>query len=99
MSLDDHYRDLANRLKSLRGLISDPPNGAKYAELFDEFVSVSEFELALHALCDSLLESVSALPDQTALDQIELLHQRMGLRDDCVSRLRQKRMASRGGSN
>jgi hypothetical protein len=96
VSLDDHYRDLANRLKSLRGLISIPPNGAKYAELFDEFVSVNEFELALHALCDFLLESVSTLPDRRALDQIEFLHQRMKLRDDCVSRLRQKRMASLG---
>jgi hypothetical protein len=86
-----HYRDLSNRLDSLRRLFSRDEGSKQRVEFFDEFLSANEFELALHTLCDFLLESENAQCDQAALDQIEVLHQKMRINDDCVDSLRRLR--------
>jgi hypothetical protein len=85
----DRYHDLSNRLESLRQLFSRDESGQQGVQWFDEFLSANEFEPALHTLCDFLLESEKAQCDQAVLDQIELLHQKMGIKDDCVDNLRQ----------
>ena len=47
-----YYHDLDQRLKALRNLLSD----TQYLKLFDEFLAKYEFGLAVHALCNFLLE-------------------------------------------
>lgn len=86
----EHYRNLANRLMALRVVFSTGSEGARYLELFDEFLSVDEFELALHGLCDFLNEPTAAAPSNVVVDQIQALHVEMELNDNCAERLRSK---------
>ncbi len=51
-----------------------------------EFVREHEFDLALHAACDYLLE-VPCMLNVNILDQVERLHTMMKIEDDCVKRL------------
>jgi hypothetical protein len=86
----EFHRDLASRLMALRVVFSTGTEGRRYVELFDEFVSVNEFELALHQLCDFLNEPTTAGPSDAVLDQIRGLHSTMELNDDCAERLKSK---------
>jgi hypothetical protein len=94
--MNNLYAELSNRLGSLRGQFTNESKGARYIVIFDEFVSVNEFELALHALFDFLLEPTTALCDQVTLKQIDSLHRLMALTDDCVGKLHQKRISGSG---
>lgn len=85
-NLRAHYRELDERLRGLRNLLSD----AGYLKYFDESLQANEFGEALHALCDFMLESGTPPVNDAALDQIKGLHALMNLEDDCVERLRQK---------
>ena len=55
--------------------------------MFDEFVEQHEFELALHVVCDLILDSVSPQPSKSILDQIRDLHTAVRIDDSCVQKL------------
>jgi hypothetical protein len=87
-------RELRSQLKNLRsGLVSE--GNHSFLDLFDEFIDHHEFELALHTLCDFILESDSPRVTTTIVDQIQHLHVSMKLTDSCVERLRKKITAPR----
>jgi hypothetical protein len=56
--------------------------------LFDDFVQHSEWELALHIVCDYLLEMRSLPAPPRVVEQINALHELMQIQDACVSELR-----------
>lgn len=58
-----------------------------FLDLFDEFVREGEFELALHAVCDSLPDQRSAPVDKSTIDLIRHLHAVMNIEDNCVVEL------------
>jgi hypothetical protein len=84
-----HFRDLHNRLGVLRELF-DAEESSEHLKFFDEYLSVNEFELALHALCNFLLESTTPAVDEIALKEIQALHIQMELEDDCTRQLTAK---------
>jgi|SRR5208282_821629 len=77
------------KLLPLRAVL--PTGGdVKWSEIFDEFVEQHEWELALHAVCDCLLEPKSHAAPAAVIRQIETLHEAMGIVDACVADLRRK---------
>jgi hypothetical protein len=81
--------EVQQRLQTLRPLLQTqtPPH---YLRLFDEFIREHEFGLALHSLCDSLLDPNSPTPDESTLAQIKELHQLMKIQDNCLKKLQQR---------
>jgi len=63
--------------------------------LFDEFVRETELGLALHTVCDYLLESETPRPEATTVEQIRALHTSMEIKDDLPWPARQKAGGSR----
>ena len=59
----------------------------KRPPLFDEFLREHEFELALHVLCDYLLEPTTQPAAPTVVKLIEKLHASMQIVDNCVADL------------
>lgn len=82
----EHWRRVGDALRALRGLISDRGR----LRYFEESLDANELEIALHALCDFLLEPNTPSVSGDVLEQIEGLHSLLQLRDDCIERLRQK---------
>jgi hypothetical protein len=60
---------------------------------FDEFMDQYEFELALHVVCDFILEPDSPRVDQATIDRIQRLHAAMGIDDRCVEDLQNQKLA------
>lgn len=87
---NSHFRDVADRLRALRSVFSLGPAGLKYQGFFDEYLDVNELELALHAVCDFLLEPTTPNVDDEAIEQIQVLHRLMKLEDDCTRTLKEK---------
>lgn len=83
-------RDLQGRLIALRpsfiGEKADRPR-----DLFDEFVREWEFELALHAVCDFVLDNAFPITSETILNEIQSLHALMRIDDDCVEKLKNRK--------
>ena len=94
-NMHSHFRDVASQLEALRTVFSRGPEGSKYLGFFCEYLSVNEFELALHAVCDFLIEPTTPAVDKTAVDRIERLHKLMKLEDDCTGELREKTKSAR----
>ena len=86
----DRYRQLAAEVSELRPNIVGRENASGYLALFDEFVRECELGLALHAVCDYLLESGSPRPEARVIERVHTLHRSMGIEGDCVDRLRQR---------
>jgi len=89
-NLHSHFRDVADQLKTLEKVFSTGPEGSKYMGFFEEYLAVNELELALHAVCDFLLEPTTPAVDEATLGRIETLHKLMQLDDDCAPRLKEK---------
>jgi hypothetical protein len=86
----EFWSNLAVELQTLRTEFPTSPTGIAALTLFDEFLSANELGLALHVLCDFLLEP-DALPTSPELRlRLQLLHSRMEIIDDCVARLQEK---------
>jgi hypothetical protein len=81
---------LKDELEALKGEVADLPLDPRGSALVDEFLDEHEFELALHVICDFLLDKKRGTPSELVLQRIESLHSRMGLTDDCVARLRHR---------
>ena len=77
-------------MSELRPILERGENASGYLALFDESVRESELGLALHAVCDYLLEPGPASPESGIIENIRSLHGSMRIEDDCVDRLRQK---------
>jgi hypothetical protein len=82
-------KELQDRLRNLRSVLETERSGA-FLDLFDEFLEQHEFELALHTLCDFVLESDSPSVPTALLDQIQFLHTTMKINDGCMQQLRNK---------
>ena len=87
-------KELQDRLRNLRSVLVTERSEA-FRDLFDEFLEHHEFELALHTLCDFVLESDSPPVTTTILEQIQHLHATMKINDSCVEQLRKKALLSR----
>jgi hypothetical protein len=81
-------------LEALRSIFPPYPKGETYGALFHEFLENREFGLALHVLCDFLLEPDAPPPSETEFHEIATLHALMEVQDDSLLRLRGKRQAS-----
>ena len=86
----DRFRRLATKLGELRPILLGGDNAGGYLDLFDRFLEHNELGLALHAVCDYLLEPASPSPEISMIENILTLHQSMEIEDDCVDRLRRK---------
>jgi hypothetical protein len=58
-------------------------------ELFDSFMRANEYDLALHVVCDQVLNQGAAISEY-GIGQIEEVHKLMEIRDDCAERMRKK---------
>jgi hypothetical protein len=67
--------------------------GHSFLDLFDEFMQQREFGLALHAVCDFILEPDSPRVSRSILDQIQHLHAAMGIDDGCIEELQAQKLA------
>jgi hypothetical protein len=85
-----YYREINSRLRQMIGLFDDQPGGATYRDYFEETLDANELEIALHALCNFLLETTTRPVAESVVVQIGALHGAMGLEDECVSKLREK---------
>lgn len=83
------HRDLEAKLAALRRSLPRELE-AKYSNLFDEFIQQHEFELALHTVCDYLLEPTTQPHADDILEQIQNLHAAMKIEDNCLADLREK---------
>jgi hypothetical protein len=83
-------QDLANRLEDLRHILTGKPEAAGYLKFFDDFLEEGEFGLALHAVCDYLLEPDVPAVDGPTMERIRYLHTSMEIRDECVDQLNAK---------
>jgi hypothetical protein len=57
---------------------------------FDEYASANEFGLALETLRDYLLEADVPELERNVLREIQRLHAKMGVQDNCVTKLSQR---------
>jgi hypothetical protein len=89
-NFDELYADLNKRFEPLSAAFPDSPEGMGGRKYFVENLEAKEFEIALHALCDFALEFDNVRMSPSVIDQIEELHNLMGLEDSCVSDLRSK---------
>jgi hypothetical protein len=86
--LRDHWCDVTVELETLRATFPPSERIETATRLFDEFLSENELDLALHVLCDALLEADTGSTTPDLLSRLERLHAVMGIADDCVERLR-----------
>ena len=77
-----NYVELTNRTMRLRPLLAGSDEQSH--ELFDEFLREHEFDLALHVVCDFLIESPAVSVSVSLLSEIHDLHEMMNLKDQCV---------------
>jgi hypothetical protein len=79
-------REVQAQLQSLRPLLLTE-RGQSLLDFFDEYVEQREFELALHIVCDFLLETNSPQVNKSTIDKIQHLHAAMKIDDGCVEKL------------
>ena len=78
-------QEMVRKLASLKPLLST--GGDDVNRLFDDFVREHEWELAMHLICDYLMEPKSQAASTAVIQQIETLHKTMGIVDTCVANL------------
>ena len=64
-----------------------------FLDLFDEFMQQHEFGLALHVVCDFILDPDSPPANKSTVDQIQGLHIAMKIDDRCVEELQNHKLA------
>jgi hypothetical protein len=77
-------QDVLSLLASVRPAL---PITGNWLDFFDEFVEHREFDLALHSICDYLLEAESPATDLAVIESLAALHESMQIEDDCIKRL------------
>ena len=91
------YSELTNRITQFRPLLAD--SGGQSYEFFGEFLREHEFDLALHVVCDFLIESPTVRVSAPVLNEIRDLHEMMNLQDQCVCDLEKKLQDGRSGQS
>lgn len=86
---ETRIQELKSSLAQLRPILEGPEQQG-YLALFDELVEHHEFGLALHCVCDYLLEPQTAAPDQVTAQRITWLHSAMQIEDECIESLRER---------
>ena len=84
------WAELDTDLRALRPMFEQSPDGVRAPNWFDEYLSANELGLALETLCDYLLEADLLDVPRHVLREIERLHARMGVQDNCANNLHQK---------
>jgi len=84
---------LASNFSHLEFCVQHLERGASALKWFDEFLSENELDLALHVVCDFLLETESPPESPELSARLQSLLSKMEIVDDCVLRLRQKAVA------
>jgi len=80
------------RLESLRELFQAGSTADQYSEQFDESIKQGEFESALERLCEFLMEPDVRPVSDPEMGEIVALHAIMSVRDQCASKLKNKRI-------
>jgi hypothetical protein len=80
------WHELKAQLQELKDALSEGVD-LKRSQLFDEFMREHEFGLALHLLCDYLLEPTTQPAAPTIVKLVEKLHASMQIVDNCVANL------------
>jgi hypothetical protein len=81
--------DMRRILASLRDIVPIEWN-PNAIPLFDESIREHEWEVALHVVCDYLLEPATPPAPPEVIQQIQTLHRIMGIEDTCLADLRRK---------
>jgi len=89
---ENAMKELQSQLQALRSVLLIE-GGRSFLDLFDEFMEHREFGLALHAVCDFILDPDSPRVSKPILDQIQLLHAAMRIDDNCVEELQTRKLA------
>jgi hypothetical protein len=85
-------KGVAAQLQSLRPILLTE-HGHSFLDLFDEFMREQEFELALHVVCDYILEPNTLTVSNATVEEIRRLHTEMRIVDDCVEDLQNLKLA------
>ena len=80
---------MEQKLTNLRAVLSEG-QALDAHQVFDEFVREHEWGLALHVVCDYLLEPTTQAAPEAVMQQIQSLHEVMAIEDTCVADLRRK---------
>jgi hypothetical protein len=91
--LGEHFRLVSAQLLELDSIFGESEKGRNYRIYFREFLEANELELALHTVCDFLLETCGPAVDTEIVARIDSLHQQMSIDDDCSARLAQMQNA------
>jgi hypothetical protein len=86
----EHYAALTKQLRSLRPLFSLNESDSSLRAYFDESLEANEFEIALSALCDFLLQPTTPGIESAEVEKIDAAFRAMDLDDDRVAELRGK---------
>ena len=81
--------EMKGKLSRLRAVLLTGGD-VSFSKLFDEFVQEGEWELALHVVCDYLLEPNTQAAPPTVIQQVQALHEAMRVEDSCVADLQRK---------
>jgi hypothetical protein len=84
-------KGVAAQLQSLRSILLTE-HGHSFLDLFDEFMREQEFELALHVVCDYILEPNFLTVSSATVEQVRRLHTEMEIVDDCVEDLQNRKL-------
>jgi len=85
--LQTHFDHVSALLRELETALVNDQGFQNSRNLFNEYLESNELELALHLVCDALLEQPHNKPSATALRFIADVHKAMDLQDDCVEKL------------
>ena len=86
----EHYAHLTRLLQSLRPLFSLNEGLSSFRAYFDEELDANEFEIALSALCDFLLEPTTPGIASAELEKIDAAFHAMNLGDGRTAALQAK---------
>lgn len=89
MSKEKILQDLKTELGQLKDTLPQRMD-ERYSQLFEEFMREYELGLALHVICDFLLEPSTRAPSKNTLEKIRALHSAMRINDSCVAELLKK---------
>jgi len=78
------------RLLALREAFGESAEGKSSRDNFEGFLEANEYEVALHILCDFLLEHEPVVLKESVLNEISELHTMMNLNDDCERAMKAK---------
>jgi hypothetical protein len=88
--LQSHFDRMVVLLGCLRGTFEDMGPARQQREFFEQYLDENELELALHIVCEYILESPASMIGPSVLANIEEAHRAMDLQDDCVEKIRLK---------